>query len=122
MTLVDDAMLDALAETAELGMVSDVLVYRKTDAVNDFSDDGESYPTDPDVTTKGWLRLQPDYDLTVDRGVLQHTEDARLFIPRSIPLHRGDKVVVGDENFFVVDSNNNNTYRVLTRAALRRLD
>lgn len=122
MTLVDADMLDALAETAELGMASTVEIYRKADAINDFSDDAESYPEDPDETVAGWLRVQPDHDLTVERGAVVHSEEARLFVPRAVTLSRGDKIVVSGEAFYVVDVNTHNTYRVLTRAALRRLD
>lgn len=122
MTLVDADMLDALAETAELGMTSTVEIYRKTDAINAFSDDSETYPDDPNETVDGWLRVQPDHDLTVERGAVVHSEEARLFVPRATTLSRGDKVVVGGESYYVVDANTNNTYRVLTRAALRRLD
>lgn len=122
MTLVDEEMLDALAETAELGMASTVAIYHKVDAENAFTDDAETYPTSPDETVAGWLRVQPDHDLTVERGAVVHSEEARLFVPRAVTLSRGDKVVISGEAFFVVDANTHNTYRVLTRAALRRLD
>jgi hypothetical protein len=39
-----------------------------------------------------------------------------------VALARGDKIVVNGEAFTVIDVNTPNTYRVLTRAAVRRMD
>lgn len=120
--LVSAAELTALAETAERGMQTEVRIFHKTDGVNDFSDDEAGYADDPDETVDGWLRIQPDFDLSDQFAALQHVEDGRLFLPRETSVARGDKVVIGGENFYVVDANTNNTFRVLTRVSLRRMD
>ena len=121
--LISSAEIASLAEIAESAMLTlDIQIFHKVDVENSFSDDGETYPDDPDETVQGWLRVQPDFDLTDAFAVLQHIEDGRLFVPRTATMDRGDKVVVNGEAYSVVDVNTNNTYRVLTRASLRRMD
>lgn len=128
--LVSDEELAALAEFAELGMQTQVSIYRRTTEVNystgwdDSSGTSEQFAADPVLVDgelpKGWLREQPDYTLSDTFDAIKHDEDARLFLPLAVSVYRGDKVVVNGVEYAAISDNRHNTYRVLTRVSLRR--
>lgn len=120
--LVSDAEVASLRDYALSGMQTEIQIFHKTTVPNDFSDDGESFPVDPDITVLGWFRNAPNIDLSGDFSALQQVDDGRLFLPVGTVLDRGDRVVVAGEAWTVVDTNKESTYKVLLRVLLRRVD
>jgi hypothetical protein len=98
---------------------TDVEIYAKTSSENPFSDDGDTFATDP-VRTKGWLRNQPDDRLAQDGSATVHPEEARLFLPIGVVVNRGDKVVIDGSPWSVIDHNRENTFKVTQRVAIKR--
>lgn len=101
---------------------TDVEIYALTSSSSTYSDDQESFPSTPTAVVKGWMRNQPDYAVTDDSGATQHPEIARLFLPIGTQVSRGDKVVIDGHPWTVVDDNEENTYKVTLRVAVRRMD
>jgi hypothetical protein len=124
--LVTTEELASLAELAELGMLTPVLIYARTTVRNyatgwdDSSGTSEQYATTP-VSVNGWVRSRPDPNTDDDLSVIEHVEDVRLFLPLGTVTQRGDKVVIAGVEYAIIDDNAENTYRVLHRVALRRI-
>jgi hypothetical protein len=138
MTLLHHSELNALAEFAEALFNSRVeIYYHSIQTAGDSWDDSVSAEieddTTPSVVVDGWFRNQPDYQTSDALAAIAHEEDGRLFVPLGTVLGRQDKVVVyardvetGEATgtgtaYRVIDTNYENTYRVLIRVSLRRI-
>jgi hypothetical protein len=137
MSILGQSELNALAEYAEALFNSRVEIYYHSvqtagvpwdDSVSEEIEDD----TTPSVVVDGWFRNQPDYQTNDALAAIAHDEDGRLFVPLGTVLGRQDKVVVypidADGNpastgtaYRVIDTNHENTYRVLIRVSLRRI-
>ena len=129
--------LAALSEVAESLFNSRVEIFHQaiseaSDAWDDSTETPIADAAEPTAVVDGWLRNQPDYQTSDALGALAHEEDGRLFVPLGTELARQDKVVVyardadgnptGDGTTYrVIDTNTENTHRVLIRASLRRM-
>lgn len=138
-SLISKEEMAALAETVEdvYGDRTEVEIYHQTEADEETSwDDSVEAPIEDDATpaavVNGWFRNQPDYQTTDALAALAHEEDGRLFLPLGTELSRTDKVVVfpmDDEGnrigngtaYRVIDTNFENTFKVLVRVSLKRL-
>jgi hypothetical protein len=136
-TLISTEELAALSGVAESLFNSRVEIYHQhiQDQSNSWDDSVEQEIVDgstPDEVVSGWLRNQPDYQTSDDLAALAYEEDGRLFVPVGTTLTRKDRVVVyeidadgetvGDGTAYrVIDTNVENTWKVLIRASLRRI-
>lgn len=139
MPLVDDEALDALSEIAEDGMQTPVEVHRADATVdpetgqsgsNELGDDVEEYiegQTDDQRSAAvwvgmGWFHSNLQTQVTDADGQVATVDIHELRLPRAADIKAGDEVVnlkTGDW-YLVVDTNDGDTYRVQTRATLRR--
>lgn len=138
MSLLGAEEMAALSETAEALFDSVVEIFRQTnssagDAWDDSTEIAIEDGATPDDVVMGWFRNQPDDQISGELGAIAHEDDGRLFVPLGTVLRRSDEVViyaadadgnkVGDGTAFrVIDTNLQNTHRVLVRAALKRID
>ena len=135
MTLIGSEELAALAGTAEALFNSRIEIFHQSDEDQsgswDDSVEGEQ-SDEPDEVVLGWFRAQPDYQTSDALAAIAHEEDGRLFVPLGTALERRDLVkvyeldangaTVGDgTSYRVIDTNVENTWKVLIRAALRRM-
>lgn len=137
MSLISADELASLAEVAESLFNSRIEIYHQheEDESGSWDDSVEQEIADgsiPDEVVSGWLRNQPDYQTSDDLAALAHEEDGRLFVPLGTTLTRTDKVIVyalnaagetvGDGTAYrVIDTNVENTWKVVLRASLRRI-
>lgn len=137
MSLINTEEIAALSEVAESLFNSRIEIYHQheEDQSSSWDDSVEQEIADgatPDAVVSGWFRNQPDYQTSDDLAVLAHEEDGRLFVPVGTALERTDKVVVfalnaagetvGDGTAYrVIDTNVENTWKVVLRASLRRI-
>jgi hypothetical protein len=119
--LVSAGEIESLRGYALSGMQTEVQIFHKTSVANDYSDDAETFPIDPDITIMGWLRTVPDQRLVEDFSALEHPEEGRLFLPVGTQLSRGDKVLIAGVAWSVIDTNEGNTYQVVLRVALTKV-
>lgn len=122
--LVSAEAMNSLAAIFQDQMLTEVQIFSRATERNylawdDSSDTSEQFAETP-VTVLGWLRERPDYQTDDDLSAIQHVEDARLHLPLGTVVGRGDKVVIGTEEYAVIDDNRFNTYKVSIRVALRR--
>lgn len=127
--------LAALADIAESLFNSRIEIFHQADEDQSTSWDDSvegALSDEPDEVVLGWFRNQPDYTVSDQLAALAHEEDGRLFVPLGTSLERRDKVkvyaldaageTVGDGVAYrVIDTNVENTWKVLIRAALRKL-
>jgi len=143
MPLVDEEALDALASFAEDGMVTPTAVYRSSSDVdpdtgqigsNELGDDvevvvenvaPESLPEpvpQPHDPLLGWFHSELQQQATEDDGQVATVDVHELRLPRDADIKAGDEVrnLTTGEFYQVIDVNDGDTYRVQTRASLRR--
>lgn len=135
MALLGTEELAALSEVAESLYNSRIEIFHQADEdeSDSWDDSVEGAQSDePDEVVLGWFRNQPDYQTSDALAAISHEEDGRLFVPVDTALERRDTVKVysldanGDTvgvgtTYRVIDTNLENTWKVLKRAALRRL-
>ena len=133
--LIATDQLASLAGIAESLFNSRVEIYHQSDEDQPTSwDDSVEgiQSTEPDEVVLGWFRNQPDYQTGEALSAITHEEDGRLFVPLGTSLERRDKVIVfaldasgnsigSGTAYRVIDTNYENTWKVLIRAALRRM-
>ena len=141
--LITNTELAGLAAVAEGLMNSEIRIYSSSDEDSPLAPPNDSWDdsteggaaadddAEPTAVVRGWFRNQPDYDINDLASAIGHQEDARLFVPLDTQLHRRDKVVVlpldatgiavePGTAYRVVDTNIENTWKVLIRASLRK--
>jgi hypothetical protein len=120
-SLVTLGQLAALRTLSSQGLQSDVKVYRatKTDSAN----------ADQDVitwtlleTVKGWLRATPATRAEYDAGLLKSDSPNRLHLTVTSQAEPGDRVVIGSEEYFIVDTNRETYYRQFLTCQVRRAE
>ena len=96
----------------------------KTDApsAHTWDDSIKTYPTTPTATVDGWVRSRPNADVDEDEAAIINEEETRLFVEVGTAIEKGDKVVFGGKSFSVIDTNADNTYLILLRVSLRRVE
>ena len=133
--LIATDQLASLASIAESLFNSRIEIYHQSDEdqTGSWDDSVEGTQSDePDEVVLGWFRNQPDYQTSDSLAAIAHEEDGRLFVPLGTTLERRDRVkvyplnesgeTVGDgTSYRVIDTNVENTWKVLIRAALRRM-
>lgn len=121
MSLLSASEIAAVREVAESGMVTDVLIYH---GVRGQTANGQSFtfPTTPDVRTKGWLteRTSSSTKLDTIEGVVSLSEIQRLLLPIGTDCRFGDKVVIDGLEFIAQHNNAGDTYTPYTEVFLRR--
>ncbi|HXS47563.1 MAG TPA: hypothetical protein VN756_08875 [Solirubrobacterales bacterium] len=135
MALIGTEELAALSEVAESLYNSRIEIFHQSDEdqSGSWDDSVEGAQSDePDEVVLGWFRNQPDYQTNDSLAAITHEEDGRLFVPLGTALERRDSVkvyaldadgnTVGDgTSYRVIDTNVENTWKVLIRAALRKI-
>lgn len=112
-----------LMDMAEGFMQTSVDIYHATDATTGWDDSVKNAPAlAPDLTVLGWVRSRPNVDLDEDLAALINEEQTRLFVPVGTVLEKGDRVVIAGDAYNVIDTNAQNTWRVLLRCSLRRIE
>lgn len=116
MTFIN-AQLTVLRRFGQRVLSTPVEIWRRTTTETDFGS-AESWSL---VSTElGWLRQTNTGVLGSDAGRLDSLGEYVLRLSASATAKIGDRVVIGDEEFMVVDTNVENTYRVFTNLTLRR--
>lgn len=121
MELVSQAELSALEDIVVAGMKTDVAVLRlQTIEVSDGDDYRGWVETE---TTTGWLWEPPDYPTGGDvGGVIGAATDHRLFLRSGIEATPGDRIGVDGVLYEILNTNQSNTFQVMLRLALRRVE
>jgi len=120
--LVSDSQMVQLRSVAELGMQSTVVIYKRTfNDTNPYSDD-EVVATTATTTVKGWLRTVPVGDLTSIDGQIAVATSHRLFVPVGTDIASNDRVSVDGIMYTVQETTVTNTWRVLIRCQLERVE
>ena len=120
--LVSDAQVASLRSYAELGMRSTVVIHKQTfDDSNPYSDD-ETVTGDTTKTVKGWLRTVPAGDLDRTSGQIAVVTSHRLFVPVGTDIASNDTVTIDSIDYLVQETSITNTYRLLIRAQLQRIE
>lgn len=119
--LLSSSELGALREVAELGMIDDVGIYRRSAGGGLEGDDDIDYGLS--ITVKGWLWEPPLTGQGDIVGGIEAINTAyRLYLPVGTPISNGDRVFVNGGMFEVVGTNAENTYRPVLRCSLRRAE
>jgi hypothetical protein len=122
MTLVSNSQLTALRKVAELGMQSTVVITKQTfNDTNPYSDD-EVLASETTTTVKGWLRTTPVGDIDNISGMQAVLSSFRLFVPVGTDIAPRDKVNVDGIDYTVQDATVENTWKVLIRCQLERIE
>jgi hypothetical protein len=118
--LLSNAQLNALAKIAESGMKTSVTIKRRTFAETALESKAPVWTTVG--TCDGWLRMLPGDNSQVLGGSANVGVTHRLFVPRNTDLRSNDKVLINSEEYTVMDTTVENTYKVLLRCALRKAE
>lgn len=126
MSLLSAEELLQVQKVAELGMVTTVVIHRRsvttpTVEANDYGDDEVSFSTTGggSITVKGWLSSRPVEMPDPSGGALVTTTTYRLFLPVGTPVSPGDQVTVGSREFTVSDTTAESTWPALLTVSLR---
>lgn len=121
MALVSESEIAALGEWVELGMTTPVSILTWEMVERDDSDSQNVWMET--VSTLGWLWEPPDFPTGNDvGGVVGTAQDFRLYLKREVSVRPGDRVGVEGALYEVLNSNDANTFRPMTRVALRRVE
>lgn len=121
-SLVSASQMNALRSVAELGMQSTVIITRHTyDDTNPYTDD-EVVITTTTKTVKGWLRSTPVGDINNVNGQQAVVPNSRLFVPVGTDIRPRDTVTIDGNDYTVQDATTENTWKVLIRAQLERVE
>ena len=102
-----------------LTMTTPVIIYHQTLVTptsndNDYGDDDVRYlgstTAGTPVETVAWIVNRPSVDLIDNAGMIQTVSPGLMRMPIGTPVYSGDMVVVGDEQFVVIDTNNDDTW------------
>jgi hypothetical protein len=109
--LLTPKQLAAVREVAKLGMVTPVIIERRSEgtipAGGDYGDDYLSYSETSESnrrTVKGWFYSTPSPVQQVDDGQIVTVNTYRLFLPVGTDILPGDHVHVGDAHYTVSDT------------------
>lgn len=121
MELISQAELGALEDIVVAGMKTDVSVLRMETIEVEDGDDFRGWVEE--ASTTGWLWEPPDFPTGGDvGGVVGSAEEHRLFLRRAIEAGPGDRIGVEGVLYEVVNTNRSNTFQVMLRLALRRVE
>lgn len=117
--------LRALRRAAEVGLISDVEIYRQTritnesDPENIYEDGGISFVYSE--TVRGWMYSSPTSSPDSVRGVIGTMNTYRLFLPVGTQIEPGDRVKVNGTEYEFIDAVDESTWLPILRCSLRRL-
>ena len=119
--LVSDSEMAAIRQTAESGMVTTVVIKRRTLIENDYGSQ-ESYATV--ATVQGWMtELTPTGASIGEVGGVQALAGVyRLFVPVGTDVQPEDQVLIGGLTFMVQHSDEGGTYLPFLTVIMRRPD
>jgi len=120
MPLLTAAQLAAVRQAAELGMVTPVVIRRRSVAEGDYGDDEPTYT--PVASVKGWLYSRPTPIQEEAGGRLITANTYRLLLPVGTDILPGDEVTIGGETFVVSDTTAESTWNPMLKASLRRAE
>lgn len=121
MELISPSEVDALGEYVEAGMQTPVSILSLTSIPVEDGDDQRVWATT--ANTMGWIFEPPDYPRGGQiGGVVGSAQEFRMYINRDIAVALGDRVGADGAIYEVLNSNDANTYRPMTRLSLRRAE
>lgn len=107
------------ADIAAVTMRTAVVIYHQTTAVpvsssTDYGDDeivyvGQTAPG-AGIAATAWIVNKPSVDAVDSGGMIQTVSPGVMRMPVGTLVYPGDKVVVGAEEFVVIDTNNDDTF------------
>lgn len=117
--LLKSSQIAALRKLTEKLFNTQVQIWTRSVTDSPYSDaDIESFALS--ATVDGWLRSMPDDAVNVEYGQAQVHATHRLFVPVGTAVGPYDKVVINGEEFKVVDTSVESTYKVLLRVLIRK--
>lgn len=134
--MITEEDLAAFRDVVEGFFSTSIDIYHSSDLAGDYAyadgsapwddsikdPDPQSLPATPSLTVLGWVRSRPNPDLSEELAALVNEEQTRMFVPVGTAVEKGDLAVFGGDQYQVIDTNPQNTYRVLLRCSLRRLE
>jgi hypothetical protein len=120
MSLVSPGAMAALRSTAELGMVTPVLIY---DLVTEETATGSELTYEVrSSTVNGWLYSTPSPVISLVSGAQALVNTYRLFLPVGTDIETGDRCEIGGNLFTVSDTTAESTWNPLLTVSLRRVE
>lgn len=128
--LLSDAQMNQLRQVAILGMITPVLIERRSESTppagGDYGDDFVDYTQTSETRrteVKGWFYSTPTPVQTIDEGSIVTVNTYRLFLPVGTDILPGDRVHVGNEptyDYTVSDTTATGTWLPLLTVSLRK--
>ena len=125
--LLSTRQLAAIRHTADIAMVDDVFIWRRSDAPapapsSDYGDDALAFVETVESKrfhVKGWVTSTPTPIQVVDTGQVVTANTYMLRVPVGTDVQPGDHVTVGENEFTVSDTTQENTWAPYLTCSLR---